>query len=82
MKDATALPNSASKFWVVIFVSEIASSGGLMTIIPENRILVVGAVQLIRHPAERLAVHLNLLAGLRVFIRCVVPTQRLRAGQQ
>ena len=48
----------------------------------ENRILVVGAVQFEGCSAECLAVHLNLLRCLRVFIGGVRPAENLGARKQ
>ncbi len=80
--DETALPNSASKFCVVILVSDSASIGGIDDDDAEDGILVIGSVQLEGDAAEGLSVHLDLLAALRIFICGVAPAELLRAGQQ
>ena len=48
----------------------------------QNRILVIGAIQLECGSAESLTVYLNLLRTLRVFIRCVRPAEKLCARKQ
>ena len=50
--------------------------------VPQNRVLVVGAVQLECSSAEGLSVNLNLFRSLRVFIGGVGPSQNLRARQK
>ncbi len=80
--EETALPNSASKFCVVILVSESESALGLMTMMPRIGILIVGAVELVGDAGEGLAVDHDLLGALRVLIGGVVPAEFLGAGQQ
>ena len=48
----------------------------------QNRILVVGAVQLVSDAAEGLTVNLNLTRCLRIFVSSVGPAQQLCARQQ
>ena len=48
----------------------------------QNRILVISSVQFECGPAKGLAVHLNLLGTLWVFIGCVRPPKKLGAGEQ
>lgn len=48
----------------------------------QNWVLVVGPIQLVGHAAEGLAVNLNLLRCLGIFIGRVGPAQHLRARQQ
>ena len=55
---------------------------GLMTMMPRIGIFVVGAVQLESGSAEGLAVNLDLLGALRVFVRRVRPAEKLCAGKQ
>jgi len=47
----------------------------------EDRVLIVRSIQHEGDATERLAVDLDLLAGLRIFIRRVAPAQLLGAGQ-
>ena len=78
--------NSLAQLGVEVLRGDLGFSdrvhGGVDDDDAQNRILVIGAVQLEGGSAEGLAVHLNLLGALRVFIGRVGPAQKLGARQQ